>query len=74
MSALLESVKTTVKLLKAQCESAESAVKEFLTQTAQFSCGEPEPPRKQRKPVHFRDDSENQSGATESVDKYLCDE
>ena len=32
VSALLESVKTTVELLKAQRESADSAVKEFLSQ------------------------------------------
>ena len=75
VSALLESVKTTTELLEAQRESADSAVKKFLTQAAQFSCDEPELLRKRRRPVRFRDesedDSENQSGATESVDKYI---
>ena len=49
-----------------------------MTQAAQFSCDEPEPPRKRRKPVRFRDeaeeDPEDQSVVTQSVDKYLCDE
>ena len=78
VSALLEGVKTTVELLKAQRESADSAVKEFLTQASHFSCDEPEPPRKRHKPVRFldeaEDDPEDQSGATQSVDKYLCNE
>ena len=52
---------TTVELLKAQRESAASAVKEFLIQEAQFGSDEPELPRKRRKPVRFLDESEDDS-------------
>ena len=70
--ALMESVRTTQELLRAQRTSADDAIKDFLRVAEQSSCEEVELPRKRRKPARYREGTEDQPPG--SVEEYFRNE